>query len=400
MRIGLFTDQYYPSISGVVTSIKMLYEGLEALGHECFIFTSFDESAVENKEELESKKVINFKARPYPFKSVKEYRYTLTHRKFVKVIKEYNLDIMHVHTEYNIAKIAIKASKKLEIPIVHTLHTSWKDYIKYVFPKLDKIIHRQLLWVERNTFTKPISKHSVFDIVPTDKVLNDLPLYGMKGDVKIVPTGIDLSRFNSDRFTKEDVEELKDKLNIKNKFIFSFVGRTSKEKNISTILEAYNSIFKDNDDVRLLIVGGGPDLEPLKNLALELNITDKVIFTDLIPWENVPIYYQASNVFINASNTETQGLTYIEAQSSGLPILVQADDCLKEVVEDGVNGILFDGKDDLASKMKYIYENQNILENIKENALKSVQKYSKEVYSEKMLELYKEAIEKYKTKNK
>ena len=72
MKIGLFSDQFYPQISGVVTSIKMLYEGLEAMGHECYIFTAIDDENCKDHPELTSKRVINFPGIHYPFKAAKD----------------------------------------------------------------------------------------------------------------------------------------------------------------------------------------------------------------------------------------------------------------------------------------------------------------------------------------
>ena len=199
MRIGLFTDQYYPSISGVVTSIKMLYEGLTKLGHECFIFTSFNEKKVkDDQNELLHKNVINIHGIPYPFKQLKDYRFTLHHGRGLKVVKQYNLDIIHVHTEYSIAKLAIKASKKLHIPIVHTLHTLYSDYLSYFSPTLDKIAHDQLVKFTRILFTKPVSVKSVYDIVPTRKVKDQAEVYGLgtgyAKEIKVIPTGIELEK--------------------------------------------------------------------------------------------------------------------------------------------------------------------------------------------------------------
>ena len=104
MRIGLFTDQYYPAISGVVTSIKMLYEGLESLGHECFIFTSFSEKKMdkETRDSIYSKNVINLKGIKYPFKVLSNARFSCFPAKFIKLIESYKLDIIHVQTEYSI----------------------------------------------------------------------------------------------------------------------------------------------------------------------------------------------------------------------------------------------------------------------------------------------------------
>ncbi len=399
MRIGIFTDQYYPSVSGLVTSIKMLYEGLEAMGHECFIFTSFNEKKIkpEDKEELYKKKIINIKGIPYPFKNIKDYRFTIFTRRYIKMIKKYNLDVIHVQTEYSISKIAIKASKKLHIPIVHTLHTSWKDYIQYIFPTLDKHFHKALMKIERNFFTKPISDSSEIEIVPTKKVLQDLDQYGMKEEkIRIVPTGIEVDRFDKKYVTKEQIIDLRRSYKIDDTtLLFVYIGRTSKEKNIETLIEAFTYAL-NGKDAKLMIVGGGPDLVDLKQSADDYVVSKQVIFTGQVPWDNVPLYYHAAQMFINASQSETQGLTYIEALSTETPVLVQKDLVLEDLIIDGYNGYIFDGIDDLVSKLQYIYENKEELNKLKENTLPSIQKYSKEEFTKNVLAVYDEAIENYK----
>ena len=399
MRIGIFTDQYYPSVSGLVTSIKMLYEGLEAMGHECFIFTSFNEKKIkpEDKEELYKKKIINIKGIPYTFKNIKDYRFTVFTGKYIKMIKKYNLDVIHVQTEYSISKIAIKASKKLHIPIVHTLHTSWKDYIQYIFPTLDKHFHKTLMKIERNFFTKPISESSEIEIVPTKKVLQDLDQYGMKEEkIRIVPTGIEVDRFDKKYVTKEQIIDLRRSYKIDDTtLLFVYIGRTSKEKNIETLIEAFTYAL-NGKDAKLMIVGGGPDLVDLKQSADDYVVSKQVIFTGQVPWDNVPLYYHAAQMFINASQSETQGLTYIEALSTETPVLVQKDLVLEDLIIDGYNGYIFDGIDDLVSKLQYIYENKEELNKLKENTLPSIQKYSKEEFTKNVLAVYDEAIENYK----
>ena len=89
----------------------------------------------------------------------------------------------------------------------------------------------------------------------------------------------------------------------------------------------------------------------LKEDVKELGIEEQVIFTDTIPWESIPKYYQLGDIFINASQSETQGLTYIEALSSSITLLVQKDECIEEVVQDYYNGIYFDGEEELIQKM-------------------------------------------------
>lgn len=396
MRIGLFTDQYYPFVSGVVTSIKMLYEGLTNLGHECYIVTSMAEDKIKDLEK-QRKNVINIYGRPYPFKDLRDYRYTFSHRKYLKTIKNLNLDIIHVHTEYNISKLAILAHKKLHIPMVHTLHTLWSDYFKYVSPFFDKHFHKLMEKYLRKLFTGPVSKNSIIDIVPTKKVYDQSLKYGLNSDIRIIPTGIDLDKFNPKHFTNQQINDLKNKLGIKpNQFVFLYIGRASKEKNIITLLNSYAKACKGNFDTVFVLVGGGPQLEELKEYCKELQIDNQIIFTNTIPREKLPIYYQLGDIFVNASQSETQGLTYIEALGSSIPLLVQKDDCIKDVVENYYNGIYFEGEDDLTLKMKEILRAPETLKKIKSNTINSVFEYSKETYALRVFALYEVAIEKFK----
>ncbi|MDE7106172.1 MAG: glycosyltransferase, partial [Anaeroplasmataceae bacterium] len=291
MRIGIFTDQFYPYISGVVTSIKMLYEGLTDLGHEVFIFSSLDEQKVSNCEEIKNFNFINFPGKPWPFKNLKDYRRTKHPKRYLKQIAECQLDVIHIHTEYNAAKLAKIASKKLNIPIVYTLHTLYEDYLKYVSPFFDKHFHNIMFRVLAKAFIGSTSKAATIQIVPTRKVLRLAPKYYMTGDIRVVPTGIELERFYDTNFTEEEKLKLKEELSIPvDKFIFGYIGRTSPEKDIKTILHAFKKLeYKDN--AVLLIVGGGPQFEELREYAKVLNIQNQVFFTNFVDNEIVPKYY-------------------------------------------------------------------------------------------------------------
>lgn len=396
MRVGIFSDQYYPIISGVVTSIKMLKEGLESLGHEVFVFTSFDETKAI---ELLPENVINIPGRDYPFKNLKDYRYTFTHKRFVKIVKKYNLDIIHLQTEFNIAKLASVVHKKLNIPVVHTMHTLWSDYFKYLSPFFDKHAHKTMESLLRVLFMKSCAKMSEIQIVPTKKVYEQRKTYALGKEIRIVPTGIELDRFYPSSLDENKIEEIRNKLKIdKDKFVFLYIGRTSEEKNIPTLLKAF---AKANlKDALFLLVGGGPELDDLKALAANLKIEDKVIFTGLVEWVSIPYYYQLGDVFLNASQSETQGLTYIEALASGLPLLVQKDECIEDVVVDYYNGLYFDGEEELVIKMREIVKAPDTLKTIKANTLKSVENYSKEQFTKNVLNIYNEAIEMYNNKVK
>lgn len=396
MKVGIFTDQFYPYISGVVTSITMLYEGLTNLGHDVYVFSSIDEDKITSCEEIKKYNFINIPGKSYPFKGLKDYRYTKRPKKYLKMIASYHLDIIHIHTEYSAAKLAKLAGRKLNIPIVYTLHTLYEDYMKYLSPFFDKHFHNIMFKVLARAFMGSASKASVIRIVPTKKVLYLAPKYYIKGDIRVIPTGIDLSHFYVENFTKNEIESLKTRLGIlSHQFVFGYIGRTSPEKDIKTLLSAFSQLqYKDN--AVLLIVGGGPQLEELKLYAKELKIEDKVIFTGFIENDHIALYYHVCDIFVNASKSETQGLTYIESLASSLPLLVQKDECIEDVIEDYYNGIYFDGEKDLILKMEQIQKVPTTLNNIKSNTRLSCEKFSKEHYAERIEAVYQAAIEKYK----
>ena len=407
MRIGMFTDQYYPQVSGVVTSITMLYDGLTAMGHEVFIFTSYDDKKYPDVPELEGKNIINIKGISYPWKVVKDYKWTLTKKKYAKLIKEYNLDIMHVHTEFNMMKIAIKAAKILKIPVIHTFHTNWKEYLSNLFPIINKIFPRILLRIGSAIVIKPIYYHSDFEIYPTKKIISVLPCYYLRKKAidqkpyEIIPTGLELYRFDKNRFKKDDILKIKEKYNLaQDEFIYTYIGRTSPEKNIPLIIKAFSKAFSTNSKVKLLIVGGGAELKELQDEAKKTECSDRIIFTGQISQSEVPLYYQVSDVFLNASKTETQGLTYIEALSSSVPIVCQKDECLDGVLIDRKNGLFFDGEEDFINKLIEIYNNKSLYNTLKENAKDSVKEYTKERYCENVLKAYQKTIKLYKEKQK
>jgi 1,2-diacylglycerol 3-alpha-glucosyltransferase len=166
--------------------------------------------------------------------------------------------------------------------------------------------------------------------------------YGVTQDISIVPTGINLEKFADAGINPGRVDALRKKhsINASDKIIVS-VGRVSKEKNINEVLNGMKNYLPSRKNVKLLIVGDGPYRQKLEQMAFAFGITEQVIFAGEQTWEQVADYYRLGEAFISASQSETQGLTYIEALASGLPVIAKADRCLDGVLNHGVNGYVF-----------------------------------------------------------
>lgn len=396
MRIGIFSDAYKPLVSGVTTSLQMLVEGLKQQGHEVFVITVSAKGAKEYDKDHPY--IYRIKGMPIPKKGLTSYRFVRNSKKHLKYIESLNLDVIHVHSEFTIGSVAIKVKKKLDIPMVFTVHTMYEEYLFYVSKFLTKLFRKSFMKALKKLMARFILSSEV-TLTPSEKIKDLMLSYNIDGNYKIVPSGIDLSKFKKSNYKEEDIKNLKISLGIKeNEFVCLFIGRISNEKSIDVLIDGFAA--SKNENMKFLVVGDGPALSKLESQIKKLDLKDKVILTGMIPWEQVGLYYQLGDCFLNASISETQGLTYIEALAAELPLVVKYDKVLEAVVEDSYNGLFFKDNNELPALLNKIYKTPELLTELKKNTLISVKKYSREVYAKNALNAYAEAIEINKTRNK
>lgn len=387
MKIAIFSDTYIPDINGVATSTKILRDELIKHGHEVVVVTSELPSESDYCDDpsdnilrvpgLEIQALYGYRAcNIYSFKGMRE-------------IKGMNIEVIHVQTEFGVGIFGRIVGESLNIPVVYTYHTMWADYSHYVNPvnsgAIDGLIKKAITRI-----SKFYGDKSAELIVPSIKTQEALKKYGLNKDMHVIPTGLELEKFDPKNKNDELISKIKQQYGIKNQFIITFLGRIAKEKSIEILIDAMKEVVKENDNVLCLIVGGGPQLEELKELVKDDNISKYVIFTGSKPAEEVPTYYHLSNVFVSASVTETQGLTYIEAMASGIPAIARYDKNLENVIIDGVNGYFFKETDELVAILLKMMSND--YSNMAKEAYLNAMKFSSEVFYEKVLAVYQRAI--------
>lgn len=393
MRIGILTDSYKPYVSGVSTSISVLVEGLIDEGHEVFIITP------KYKGYKEYDKNFGYIKRvaggiTLPKKGTRFLKYIPFVGRYLKKIDELNLDVIHFHSELTMGKLAIKARKKLGIPLVYTVHTMYEEYMHFISKTLAKCFPKTMLKIVKKVMKRHI-KNADVTIVPTKKIEDLMLSYNIDAEYHIVPTGLKLEMFKKELYKEEDILDLKKQLGFTNNdFVCVFIGRVSLEKNIDLLINGFKDI--DNQNIKLLIVGDGPHLNKIQERVQKENLENKIKFTGLIPWDSIGLYYQIGDIFVNASTSETQGLTYIEALAAGKPLVVKYDLVLENVITDGYNGFFFNETKELTKKIIELYENKNLLNQIKKNTEKSVEIFDQQTYVYKALEVYRRAIDKAK----
>ena len=338
MRIGLFTDTYFPQVSGVATSIRTLKTELEKQGHAVFIFTTTDKDV----NRYEDWQIIRIPS--VPFFAFKDRRFA--YRGFTKALeiaKQYQLDIIHTQTEFSLGLLGIWIARELKIPVIHTYHTQYEDYVHYIAkgmlirPSMVKYLVRGFL-------------HDVDGVICPSEIVRDLlSKYKVKVEKRVIPTGIELAKFERPEIKEENLKELRSKLGIQEgeKILLS-LSRISYEKNIQAVLAAFAQVLKEGDKVKLVVAGDGPYLDSLKEQAVQLQIQDQVIFTGMIAPSETALYYKAADFFISASTSETQGLTYLESLASGTPVIAHGNPYLDNLINDKMFGTLYYGEQDLA----------------------------------------------------
>lgn len=388
MKIGIFTDAYEPHISGVTTSIKMLKTALEKMHHEVYIVTA----NLDNNKFIYDKKnkiiyLSGIKTGIYETKLTGIYS-----KKAMKIIKEWNLDVIHSQTEFGVGYFSRIVAKKLSLPIVHTYHTLYEDYVHYVtHGHFDNFAKKLAIKITKYYCEKRCDEL----IVPTDKI-KDLFInkYNIIKQVNVIPTGIDIDKFKITPSMKKNIQTIKNKYKINDTdFIIGSVGRIAPEKSFDKLLYNIKDMIKVNTNIKVLLVGGGPDLDNLKKLTKKLNLENYVIFTDKIDYDLVPTYFNIFNVVVSFSKTETQGLTIIEGLAASKPTLCIEDDSFRAMIEPNYNGYLFKNDTEFKDYIFKLMNDQKLYKDMSTNARNSTYKYSKEVFAADILKVYHKAIE-------
>ncbi len=387
MRIGLFTDTYPPYINGVSTSVYMLKKSLEKKGHQVYVVTV--SNSITKYEFEEDNHIIRIPGVPT---GIYDYRLSRVYPlKIINMVKKWKLDVIHSHTEFGVGTFARLFAKQFNIPLVHTYHTMYEDYIHYItkgyFDRSSKkIVEYLTLFYCDKTATELI--------VPTKKTYDLFKeKYRVNRNVHIIPTGIEVERFYVENVDKKQVAHLKKYFKIKkNDFVIIFVGRLAEEKNVEFLIEVEKELCKQNSAIKLLIVGDGPDRNKYEDLAKKLKISDQVIFTGKVPWEEIPCYYQLANLFVTASKTETQGLTVVEAMAGGVTPVCMDDEAFRTVVVDGLNGRLFKTQKECKEQILELFQNKDLCKHYSNQARIQAEHCSSAHYAESVLEVYRRAI--------
>ena len=385
MKILLTTDWWTPAVNGVVRSVTLLRRELLAQGHDVRVLTlsstnqSYEEDGVYYLGSMSADRV-------YPGARVR----LLAWSRWLKALASWRPDVIHSQCEFSTFLPAWQLARRCNCPLVHTYHTVYEDYTRYVIPS------ERCGRAAVKEFTRLVSGRCDAILAPTNKVTGLLQEYRVSCPVYTVPTGIDLTAFRPIR--PEDKPALRRTLGLpEQEKILVSVGRLAAEKNHGELLRL---LAREPADTRplLLFVGDGPVRAQLEQQAADLGLVDRVMFAGMVPPGEVVRYYQAGDAFVCASQSETQGLTYFEALACGLPAIVRADPCLEGVVENGVNGWQWKDAAGFHQALEVLLSGTRN-DSLRAGALATAERYSAGHFAAQAMQVYSEAIERRRTLN-
>ena len=387
MRIGIFTEAYTPYISGLVTSVVMLKNGLEKLGHEVYIVTANLESyQYEYDQKDKVLRIPGIKTGIYDSRLTSVYPL-----KAVNKIKSWDLDVIHSQTEFAIGTFARLLAYQLDIPLVHTYHTMYEDYVHYItkgyFDKSSKKIveYLTLFYCDRTASELIVPTKKTYDLFKQK--------YQVDRNIHIIPTGIELERFYEENIDKKELDNIRKQVKLKkDDFVGIFIGRLAQEKNIVFLLDVVKDLVKKCPKLKLLIVGDGPDFDLYKKIIKKYKIEDNVIMTGKVAWDKIPYYYHLSDIFLTASTTETQGLTVVEAMAAGVPPICIDDESFRNTVVDDLSGRIFNNKKECKNIILELYNDRKLVERYARQARINCERFGSKYFAESVLDVYNYAI--------
>lgn len=386
MKILITSDLFFVETNGVVTSVRNLMDELKKKGHDVRVLS------IANKMKSYKNGDVTL-IRSMPIKVYNGTRMPTSYRhKLIKELVEWKPDVIHSQCEFFSFRFARYISKKTGAPIVHTYHTMYEDYVGYVF-----LIKRFGRWVARK-ITKNFLESVDAVIVPTEKVKNRHIENGVRCEFNVVPSGINLEK-HKERMSPEERKEMRKRFGItEDKIVLVNLGRIAPEKNVNELIDFFSKASVKNKNLVFLIVGDGPAMEQLQKQAHELGLSDCVVFTGMVAPTEVHKYYQLGDIFVSASTSETQGLTYIEAAANSLPLLCRYDECLQNVIVQGENGYAYTTEDEFLDRLNELLSSPERLEKASKRSEEIVQSFDKKVFADTVEKIYESVIETNKNK--
>jgi glycosyltransferase involved in cell wall biosynthesis len=378
MKILYISDVYFPRVNGVSTSIRTFVKQMQSLGHEVHLIAP--EYAASTEDEAWIRRI---PARSIYFDPEDKLMKWGAVMQRLPGLRRENYDLIHVHTPFVAHYLGLRLARELNVPCVETYHTFFEDYLHHYLPWIPKLVARGL--------ARAISKrqcNAVDAIVaPSTPMLSVLRAYGVKAAAEVIPTGL-----QEHSFKDADGKAFRLKYGIPlERPMLLFVGRVAFEKNISFLLEMTKVLIKQHPDALLVVAGQGPAEKSLHKLAADLGLDNNIKFIGYLDRNTeLNACYQAADIFVFSSKSETQGLVLLEAMAQGTPVVAIAELGTASILVEGKGALIaLDNIERFADKVHYLLKYPEDRYELGKAALKyATENWTAKLQAERMLHFY------------
>jgi glycosyltransferase involved in cell wall biosynthesis len=375
MRIAFFTDAYLPQANGVATTVEELRGSLVERDHKVFIVAP---SYPKFKDECPN--VLRLRSIRLWKNPELRVSYMFPDRILQKVL-QLDVDIVHGFSGGATPSLGLTLAKLKRKPYVFTYNTRWNKYTHYILK--GRVIKPKAMEQMARLYCN-VCDHIV---APAQYVKDELISFGVKRPITVIPNGVNINKFKPLRNN-----DLKQKLGLtENDQIILCVARLAKEKSLDFLIRTFAKFSKDNPDVYFVIAGDGPERTNLQKIIDSLHLGNKVILLGMIPYNDIPQIYNGADVFIFASQTETEGMIVPEAMSSGLPVLAVKDRVFEQFIESGKDGFLVEKNEEVFNAhLDRLLKNDNLRAEMGKKARAKAEQFSLDEIAKKFENLYKQ----------
>lgn len=375
MRIAMMTNNYKPFVAGVAVSVERLTESLREMGHQVVVFAPDYNGQPQEEGVVRYGALLKGVAGGFSVPNPVD-------PKIEKKFKEGNFDVIHVHHPMMIGDTARYLSWKYHIPLVFTYHTRYEQYLHYVGLSALKGVMPY--------YIRSCAGRCDVVIAPTPLMRDYLEDLRLKSVVKVLPTGLREDSFHPD---EKKAQSLRRELLGDKKYLFCTVARLAKEKNLEFLLRSMK-LYKDRcgADFKLALIGDGPFRKELTRKTELFGLTDEVTFVGKVSNQEIKNYCRASDLFVFASLSETQGIVLLESMAAGTPVLAVRATGTQDVVVGGKNGYMTEAsEEEFACQLMDILEKKE-LDLLRQGARETARGYGCERIAREAAVLYAQAV--------
>ena len=381
LKIAMFTNNYFPVIGGVPISIQRLAKALRKRGHEIKIFAPEYKEKTENEENI-----IRCNSLYHYQESGLEFPVTnIFSPQIKKEFKAGDFDLVHAHHPFWLGNKGRKLAEKFNLPLAFTYHTRLEKYAHYV----PNILFMRKFFANRlsHFLIKSFANDTDAVFAPTESTKAYLRNVGVSRYIKVMPTGIDFDYYDC---SQEKINSLRKKLIGDSEHLLISVSRLSKEKNLYFMLDGIKELKEKTDlNFKLIIIGSGSEKENIDKFIEDNELENYIKLLGAVDFKEMAKYYLASDLFVFASTTETQGMVLLEAMAGYNPVVAVKSSGIDDVIENGYNGYKTEADaEKWSNKIEELLVNQDKYQQSSQNARKMAESYSIEEMGAEAEKLY------------